>query len=66
MANSSKKQNWIQDAIKRMGAFTQKAERAGMTVAQAADKWSRRDAKVSKRTKKQANLAKTLRGFKRA
>ena len=55
MANSSKKQNWIQDAIKRKGAFTQKAERAGMSVAQAADKWSRRDAKVSKRTKKQAN-----------
>jgi len=66
MANSSKDQKWIQKAIKRKGAFTRKAEDAGMSVAQAANKWSSRDAKVSKRTKKQANLAKTLRGFKRA
>ena len=54
MANSSKKQDWIQDAVKRKGAFTK------------SDKWSKSDAKVSSRTKKQANLAKTLRGFKKS
>ena len=66
MANSSKKQNWIQDAVKRKGAFTKKAERAGMSVGEAADKWSKKNSKTSTRTKKQANLAKTLRGFKRS
>jgi|TARA_R110000787_G_scaffold73687_1_gene164212 hypothetical protein len=66
MANSSKKQDWIQDAVKRKGAFTKKAKGAGMSVAKASDKWSKSDAKVSSRTKKQANLAKTLRGFKKS
>jgi|TARA_R110002012_G_scaffold59152_2_gene154515 hypothetical protein len=66
MANSSKNQNWIQDAIKRKGAFTKKAARAGMSVEQAANKWSKKNSKASTRTKKQANLAKTLRGFKRS
>jgi len=66
MAESSRNQDWIKDAIKRKGAFTKKAKSAGMSVPAAANKWSKKDSKVSARTKKQANLAKTLRGFKRA
>ena len=33
MANSSKKQKWIQDAIKRPGAFGKKAKAADMSTA---------------------------------
>jgi len=55
------KTRWIQKAIKRPGAFTAKAERAGMTVAAYARKVLAKGSRASKETKKQAVLALTLR-----
>jgi hypothetical protein len=51
---------WIQGAIKRPGAFTAKAKRAGMSVRSYANKVTRKGSHASTRTKRQANLAKTL------
>lgn len=56
----TKKQNWIADAIKRPGSFGKKAKDAGMTVNALADEVTKPGSKASVRTKKQANLAKTL------
>ena len=55
------KKNWIQGAIKRPGAFTAKAKKAGKSVAGMAAAVSKNPGKYSPRTVKQANLAKTLR-----
>ena len=55
------KKNWIQGAIKRPGAFTAKAKKAGKSVAGMAAAVSKNPSKYSPRTVKQANLAKTLR-----
>jgi len=55
-----KKTKWIQGAIERPGAFTAKAEAAGMSVQQYARKVTKKGSKASARTKRQANLAKTL------
>ena len=57
----AKKRRWIQKAIKRPGAFTAKAKRAGMSVAEYARKVLKKGSKASTRTKRQAALAKTLR-----
>ena len=54
---------WIQGAIKRPGAFTKKAKDAGMSVSKYANKVLKKGSDASTRTKKQANLAKTLRSF---
>ena len=56
---------WIQGAIKRPGAFTRKAKAAGMGVQEYAGKVTKPDSTASTQTKRQANLAKTLRGFSR-
>ena len=56
---------WIQGAIQHPGAFTRKAEAAGMGVQQYAGKVTRPGSTASTQTKRQANLAKTLRGFNR-
>lgn len=53
--------NWIAGAIKRHGAFTKKAKSAGMSVAAFASKVLKKGSKASTSTKRQANLAKTLR-----
>lgn len=55
------KKNWIQGAIKRPGAFTAKAKKAGKSVAGMAAAVTKNPSKYSPRTVKQANLAKTLR-----
>jgi len=52
------KNNWIQGAIKRPGALTAKAERAGMTIAKYC---SQKDLDLE--TQKQCVLAKTLKSF---
>ncbi len=52
--------NFIQGAIQRPGAFTAKAKSAGKTVSQYAAQVTKPGSKASTRTKKQANLAKTL------
>lgn len=51
---------WIGPAIQRPGAFTAKAKGAGMGVQEYAQEVTRPGSKASTRTKKQANLAKTL------
>jgi hypothetical protein len=53
--------NWIAGAIKRPGTFTKKAKAAGMSVGAFASKVLKKGSQASARTKKQANLAKTLR-----
>lgn len=53
--------NWIKDAVKRPGALTRKARSAGMSVSEFANKATRPGSKASTQTKRQANLAKTLR-----
>lgn len=52
---------WIQEAVsKRPGAFSKKAEKAGMSTAEYAKTVTANPDKYDKRTVKQANLAKTL------
>jgi hypothetical protein len=55
------KKKWIQGAIKHPGAFTAKADAAGMSVADYARTVTKKGSKASTATKRQANLAKTLR-----
>jgi len=57
----AKKKRWIQKAIKRPGAFSEKAKRAGMTTYQYARKVLKKGSRASERTKQQARLALTLR-----
>lgn len=52
---------WIQEATsKHPGAFSKKAEEAGMTIAQYATKVTANPDEYDPKTVKQANLAKTL------
>ena len=59
MAKASDKK-WIQKAIKRPGAFTAKAKKAGKTPAGFVTSVTKNPGKYSKLTVQQANLAKTL------
>jgi hypothetical protein len=54
------KGKWIQSAIKREGALTEKAKRAGMTPTQFARHVKANPEKYDTRTERQANLALTL------
>lgn len=54
------KKKWIKKAISRPGAFKAKAKRAGMSTAAYARKVTAKGSRASARTKRQANLAKTL------
>ena len=56
---------WIQKANKRPGAFKAKAKAAGMSVSEYATAVTRKGSKASARTKRQANLAKTLKKLSR-
>lgn len=57
---AKKKKKWIKGAIKRPGAFTRKAKRAGMSVSAFGARVRANPKRYSPRTVKQANLAKTL------
>ena len=57
--------DWIQNAVKRPGAFTRKAKAAGMGVQQFAKNVDDNPGKYSTRTKKQANLAQTFASMKK-
>jgi hypothetical protein len=59
MAKSTDKK-WIQKAIKRPGAFTAKAKKAGKSTSAFATAVTKNPNKYSKLTVQQANLAKTL------
>lgn len=50
--------NWIKGAIKRPGALTKKAKAAGKSISSYCAR-----GKLSTQTKRQCNLAKTLKGF---
>ncbi len=55
------KKKWIGKATsKNKGAFSAKAKRAGMSTAAYANKVTKPGSKASTKTKRQANLAKTL------
>lgn len=56
---------WIQKAIKRPGAFTAKAEKHGMSVAEFAAQVKANPDRYSDLTVQQANLARTLRKMRR-
>jgi hypothetical protein len=58
--------NWIQKAInpKHKGVFTAKAKAHGMSVGAFANSVLKEGSKASTQTKRQASLAKTLRGLK--
>jgi hypothetical protein len=56
---------WIQGAIKRPGAFRAKARAAGMSTGAYAKSVLAKGSGASTRTKRQAALAQTLRGFSR-
>ena len=60
MAKTKGKEKWIKGAIKRPGAFKAKAKKAGMSTSAYAKKVTKKGSKASTRTKRQANLAKTL------
>lgn len=51
-------EKWIQKAIKRPGALTAKAKKAGMSISQYCAKDN-----LDTRTKRQCALAKTLKSF---
>ena len=55
--------NWIAGAVKNPGAFSKKAASAGMSTAAYASKVTKPGSKASATTKRQANLAKTLKRF---
>lgn len=61
----AKKKKWISKAIKRPGALTRKAKRAGMSVAKYAAKVRANPNRYSAQTVKQANLAKTLKKMRK-
>lgn len=54
------KKNWIKGAIKRPGALTKKAKAAGKSIGTYC-----KSGNLSTQTKRQCNLAKTLRGFQK-
>ena len=58
---AKKDKKWIQGAIKRAGAFTATAKKAGKSVVGFAAAVSKNPKKYSPLTRKQAALAKTLR-----
>lgn len=52
--------DWIKNAIKQPGAFSAQAQKAGMGTMAFASKVLKKGSKASEKTKKRANLAKTL------
>ena len=55
-----KKGNWIKSAIKKPGALTAQAKRAGMSISEYC-----KQGNLSTKSKQRCRLAKTLKGFKK-
>jgi len=55
-----RKKKWIQGAIKRPGAFSAKAKRAGVSTTAYARRVLKKGSRASATTKRQARLALTL------
>jgi len=62
---AKKDKKWIQKAIKRPGAFTKKAKKAGKSVSGMAAAVTKNPSRYSATTVRQANLAKTLKKINR-
>ena len=62
---AKKDKKWIQKAIKRPGAFTKKAKKAGKSVSGMAAAVTKNPGRYSATTVRQANLAKTLKKISR-
>ena len=56
---------WIEGAIKHPGAFTKKAEEAGMSTSEYAAKVTSNPDEYDAKTVRQANLAKTLKKLRK-
>jgi len=56
---------WIQSAIQNPGAFTKKANAAGLSLAAFAKKVLEEGSRANATTKRQANLYKTLKGLRK-
>ena len=59
------KGNWIQGAIKKPGAFSAQAEKAGMSTEEFAEEVTKNPKEYSDKTVKRAQLAKTLAGLRK-
>lgn len=59
------KGNWIQGAIKKPGAFSAQADKAGMSTAEFAKEVTSNPDEYSPKTVKRAQLAKTLAGMRK-
>ena len=55
-----RKKNWIKGAVRRPGAFSAKAKRAGMSTSAYARSVLKKGSRASATTKRQARLALTL------
>jgi hypothetical protein len=62
---TSGKGNWIQGAIKKPGAFSSQADKAGMSTAAFASEVISNPDDYSPKTRKRAQLAKTLAGMRK-
>jgi hypothetical protein len=62
---TSGKSNWIQGAIKKPGAFSAQADKAGMSTAAFASEVMSNPDDYSAKTRKRAQLAKTLAGMRK-
>jgi hypothetical protein len=62
---SKGKENWIKGAIKKPGAFSAQAEKAGMSTSEFAEAVTENPDKYSEKTVKRAQLAKTLAGLRK-
>ena len=59
------KENWIQGAIKKPGAFSAQAEKAGMSTSEFAEEVTKNPKDYIDKTVKRAQLAKTLAGLRK-
>lgn len=59
------KGNWIKGAIKKPGAFSAQADKAGMSTAEFANEVTSNPGDYSGKTVKRAQLAKTLAGLRK-
>jgi len=59
------KGNWIKGAIKKPGAFSAQAEKAGMSTSEFAETVTKNPGHYSDKTVKRAQLAKTLAGLRK-
>jgi len=65
VAKNEADKKWIKNAITKRGAFSAKAEEAGMSTKAYADKVLTKNSTASSKTQQQARLARTLSKIRR-